>query len=445
MTTPEHVASDEKPWVSRMRLIVRPLVAATVGVAAGTAWAILLAIVTGSVNELAYHLVCFPLGLGITAIIVFYLRHCPEDKMDETTRPRWYRLTPGRLVIGLLLVECLLWLSERFQWFAFNQHKGWTVLFGVVGVGLAVLLMLLWFIIALLSRLRFQFSIRSLFVLTVAVAVPFSWLAVEMKAAREQKDAVEEIEKLGGQVGSSQPSERASLRGLLGDDLFRQVDLVTLIATPVTDADLEHLKGLSQLQWLNLGSTQVTDAGLAHIAGLTQLRELYLQSTQITDAGLAQLAGLTQLRVLYLNDTHIGDAGLAHLAGLTRLEDLTLNNTQITDAGLAYFAGLSQLQYLHLNNTQIRDAGLAHVARLPRLRLLSLDGTQLTDAGLVEIAGLWRLNILGLRNTQITDAGLAHLVGLTQVQVLWLKNNPQITDSGVKKLKQALPNCRFEN
>ena len=57
---------------------------------------------------------------------------------------RWYRLTPDRLVIGLLVVEWLLWLSERFQYFGFNQHKGWTVLIAVASVGVAMLVMLLW-------------------------------------------------------------------------------------------------------------------------------------------------------------------------------------------------------------------------------------------------------------------------------------------------------------
>jgi hypothetical protein len=31
---------------------------------------------------------------------------------DPTPKPRWYRLTPDRFVIGLLIVECLLWLEE---------------------------------------------------------------------------------------------------------------------------------------------------------------------------------------------------------------------------------------------------------------------------------------------------------------------------------------------
>ena len=37
----------------------------------------------------------------------------------------------------------------------------------------------------------------------------------------------------------------------------------------MTDAGLEHLKGLTQLQRLACGDTQVTDAGLEHLKGLT--------------------------------------------------------------------------------------------------------------------------------------------------------------------------------
>ena len=96
-------------------------------------------------------------------------------------------------MIGLLVVEGLLWLSERYRWFWFNEKKGWTVLIAVAVVGVTMLVMLLWFIASLLFRWRFQFSIRSLLVLTVAVAVPCSWLAVEMKAARKEREAAAAI------------------------------------------------------------------------------------------------------------------------------------------------------------------------------------------------------------------------------------------------------------
>src|SRR5271165_1162947 len=95
-----------------------------------------------------------------------------------TTEPqsrRWFRLTPGRFVLFLLAVEVLLWLSERFGWLGW--HKGYAVVTALASVGVVMLLMLLWFALALIFRRRFQFSIRSLLVLVVAVAVPSSWLA----------------------------------------------------------------------------------------------------------------------------------------------------------------------------------------------------------------------------------------------------------------------------
>ena len=49
-------------------------------------------------------------------------------------KARWYRVTPGRLLPLLLAVEGLLWLSEHFCWFPFNEHKGWTVLIAVASV-----------------------------------------------------------------------------------------------------------------------------------------------------------------------------------------------------------------------------------------------------------------------------------------------------------------------
>jgi hypothetical protein len=48
---------------------------------------------------------------------------------------------------------------------------------------------------------------------------------------------------------------------------------------------------------------------------------------------------------------------------------------------------------------------------------------------------------LSLNGTQVTDAGMEHLRGLTQLNFLAIKDTP-VTDDGVKKYQQALPNCR---
>jgi len=381
-------------------------VAATVGVAAGTAWAILLAIVTGSVNELAYHLVCFPLGLGITAIIVFYLRHCPEDKMDETPRLRWYRLTPSWLILGLLVVECLLWLSERFQWFAFTQHKGWTVLFAVASVGIAIVLMLLWFVIALIFRRRFQFGIRSLLVLTVVVAIPFSWLAVEMKAAREQGRLVNLIRTAGRQVeydfqldarllflANTQPQGPKWLHSSLGVDFF--ADIVLVGSKPQMG-----FTGVSQLN-----TTTVIPPANDH-------------GTDIETAALLAI----------VKDWH-------------RLRWLDLEATQTTDPDLENLRGLAELEWLSLENTQITDTGLKSVvATCPKLRRLDIGRTRVTDDGLQTVGKLTYLQSLWLGDLEITDVGLEHLKVVRGLTRLWL-NGTRVTKAGVDTLHQTFPNC----
>ena len=215
------------------------------------------------------------------------------------SKPCWFRPTPGGLVLLLLAGEGVLWLSEHFGWFAFNRHKGYTVLAAVAAVGVFFLLMLLWLLLALIFRWRFQFSIRSLLVLTLAVAIPCSWLATEMKAAKGQKAVVEEIERLGGWVcydyqrdpsdTTSKPPEPAWLRRLLGDGLFVNVTWVILYNSEISDAGLEHLKGLTQLQVLFLSKTKVSDAGLERLKGWANIQWLRLNDTKVSDAGVKKL------------------------------------------------------------------------------------------------------------------------------------------------------------
>jgi hypothetical protein len=73
---------------------------------------------------------------------------------NAALKPRWYRITPDRLIFGLLVVEGLLWLSERYRWFWFNSHKGWTALIAAAAVGSVLVLMFLWFIAAVVLRRR---------------------------------------------------------------------------------------------------------------------------------------------------------------------------------------------------------------------------------------------------------------------------------------------------
>ena len=229
----------------------------------------------------------------------------PDEPKRKFSR---FRLTPGRLLIVLLAMEATLLLSK--PWFS----KGWAVLIAVAAVGLFLVLMFLWFLLALLFHWKFQFSIRSLLVLAVAVAIPFSWLAVEMKWAREQKKVVESMLKLGGGIeydyeydlpSGAKPPGPEWLRNVVGDDLFRNVAMLGLPLSKVNDTDLEPLTVLNQLNNLHLEETQVTDVGLKYLKGLNQLHALRLDGTNITDAGMEILKGLNQLQSLNLAKTQI--------------------------------------------------------------------------------------------------------------------------------------------
>ena len=337
-----------------------------------------------------------------------------EANAAAPPRRRWLRLTPGRLVVALLAFEGFLLLSEHFRWFGFHYHKGWTVLIAVAAVGAAMLLMLLWFLAALIFRWRFQYTIRSLLLLTAVVAIPCSWLAVEKEQARTQQVIVEEISEIGwtgvhydyefdpsgNYIPDATPPAPEWLCDLLGGDMFGEVVMICFFDNPppswdpetrtttyppchakVNDALLEKLKELTHLQRLYLNSFDVGDAGVEHLKGLTQLRELDLNGTKVTDAGLEHLKGLTQLRELDLSDS-VTDAGLEHLKGLTQLEVLHLGGTKVTDAGLEHLKGLTQLQVLNLDETEVGDAGLEHLKGLTQLRQLRLYNTKIGDAGL---------------------------------------------------------------
>lgn len=135
----------------------------------------------------------------------------------------------------------------------------------------------------------------------------------------------------------------------------------------IDDAQMERIKGLTQLHDLGLGHTAVGDAGLKFVGMLEILKELYLAGTRITDAGLVHLAGMKHLEALALNDTAIGDAGLEHLRGLTSLQRLWLKNTRASDVGLEWLKGLRSLRRLDLRATRVTEEGIAKLKRsLPR-------------------------------------------------------------------------------
>jgi hypothetical protein len=117
------------------------------------------------------------------------------------------------------------------------------------------------------------------------------------------------------------PPGPAWLRNLLGIDYLDHVTAAYFDGYSFADADLEHLKGLPDLDYLRIVSSNVTDAGLVNLKYLHQLKNLELTSEKVTDAGLVHLHPLGALTELTL-DCSITDAGMANLMPLKKLTKL---------------------------------------------------------------------------------------------------------------------------
>jgi hypothetical protein len=183
-----------------------------------------------------------------------------------------------------------------------------------------------------------------------------------------------------------------------------------------TDALVETIERLPNLEALDLLLCEVGANGLRHIGRMTNLRRLRIMASEVGDHGFADVAGLESLVELNLIGPGITNAGLAQLEEMNSLEVLSLEGSEITDAGLAPIAQLKSLRELHLICNEVTDAGLAHLCELTELHVLYVDEAQVTDAGLAHLRCLTKLERLGLYHTKVTQAGIAE----------W---------------QQALPNC----
>ena len=208
---------------------------------------------------------------------------------------------------------------------------------------------------------------------------------------------------------------------------------VDLTGVWVSDADLERLSGLANLNRLVLAHTRVTDAGFAHLAALKNVRELdcYYAEFFTADA-LAHLSEWQSLERLVLRGTRVTSKALEHLAKLKSLRTLDLGYSQIDDANLDLLAELPRLDTLALGGNRISAAGLAQLRLLKSLRHLDLAGVQRVDSGewgivlnpatLGEIGGLTALRELDLTDNVITQLpdGIG---GMAQLRRFSLRNN----------------------
>ncbi len=194
--------------------------------------------------------------------------------------------------------------------------------------------------------------------------------------------------------------------------------VLVFTGTGVTDAGLGHLAANESLLALDLELCDgITDDACEPLGGMLQLRSLVLKKSgferrRISDAGLQQLRNLSQLELLNLYGNSVTDAGLVHLRPLTKLRELNLSLLPITDAGLRQLQPLAALERLELLYSEgfagptLSDGVVEFLEPLSNLTALDLTGAKLTDVGLARLRVLKKLTMLQLVRTGVSEDGL---------------------------------------
>ncbi len=238
-----------------------------------------------------------------------------EPKASKSGQPL-FSLRMLLLVLFLAVLVCLfaLWWSG----YGLDNGKGLVATL----ITIATCLILGEFV-----RQRCRYSLRQLLIAITLIAIFLGFFSQSLLQARKQRQVVATINQLGGVVlykiddhgdGWSQTESvvllPSWLPSVLGEDVFANVGHVDLDGRSVRDADLQPFGDVfKDLEHLTLNNTQITDAGLEHLKGLSNLFFLRLNSTQITDVGLVHIEGLTKLRWLDLGNTKVSAGGVKKL------------------------------------------------------------------------------------------------------------------------------------
>ncbi len=286
--------------------------------------------------------------------------------------------------------------------------------------------------------------------LVLVIGAGLGWF---IRRAAVQRDAVKAIVAAGGSVrydfqnvgfrrpGGASPGPKW-LAGLIGVDFFADVISVSMPQSQ-SDAILAHVGRLRRLERLDARATRVTDAGLEHLRGLSELRSLSCSGTPaLTDAGLGHLSGLGRLESLSIEGpTRIEGPGLAHLASLNRLRFLLIHIE--SEAGLPSLSRLIGLRKLFIDMPKVTDMVLAQLSRLTWLEDLAFGGESGSDAGMAHFRSLTNLDTLQVYGPWFTDAALVPVLEMHHLSTFFLADTTSVTAAELNHLQRQRPSLRL--
>ena len=181
-----------------------------------------------------------------------------------------------------------------------------------------------------------KFTLRFLLLLVAVAGCFFGWVGIRLREAQEQRTAVAEVEKTGGnfEFGPIAGDEDDHYR--VSEIFYKSPSGLYLYNSQHTKKQLFQLDSLQHsLIWLGLGGSTVSDQEMASVARLRDLQYLNLRATKVGDAGIQHLKPLGQLKGLDLMGCLITDDSVPILSQLNELEELNLCGTEISAPGLS--------------------------------------------------------------------------------------------------------------
>lgn len=203
---------------------------------------------------------------------------------------------------------------------------------------------------------------------------------------------------------------------------------------PYDAAFFEHLGHITTLESLNIISTKFNDEWMPNIAKLTNLKTLrFTNNGSLTDAGMQQLAGLKNLESFSFVGTKITGRAYAKFEGFTKLTKVSHRGSSIDDEGLKELCDhLPNLESISLAHAKFTDAAAPNLAKLTKLKGLEL-GAHATPAALKNITAL-PLEYLQLGEGFDKSESLPIVKEIKTLKRLTLTNCKTTTDDDLKVL-----------
>ena len=213
--------------------------------------------------------------------------------------------------------------------------------------------------------------------------------------------------------------------GITDDDLAplarkSELELLQITGTvSLSDAMMDHLSGLKNLQSLSLHGDGITDEGLDKLPSLPHIKSIHIPGTQGTGAVLKKV---TSGQLVDFQCKHFRDEDFQSLSRFAETLRTLRISGPMTDKGFQQIAKLRTLQTFSAEECpNLTDVGFQALGDLSYLRSIELIGTEAGDLTIKAIAGNTWLRELRIGSKSLTDTGvmwMSELVGVHDISVV---------------------------